>query len=57
MGELPDTPIEEGVRATIEHFDSALRAGVLTAGAQVVTPVHSARTFPGFGGGQSADTQ
>ncbi len=31
VGELPDTPIEKGVRETIEHFDSALRAGVLTA--------------------------
>ena len=29
VGELPNVPIEEGVRATIEHFRSALQAGVL----------------------------
>ncbi len=36
VGELPNVPIEEGVRATIEHFRNALQAGVLAAaGAQI----------------------
>jgi nucleoside-diphosphate-sugar epimerase len=30
VGPLPDTPIDEGVRASIEHFERALSAGVLS---------------------------
>ncbi len=30
VGGVPNTPIEEGVRATIEHFERALAAGLLT---------------------------